>query len=113
MSDYVVDQPVFLYNSADDLLAYCISGSFGNFAFENLAFGTYKLYTDVTGFYGEPITITIDQVNPAFYNALLEIYESPPNEIPENNFTVYQAGPVYPNPLTDKLNLDVVADYRF
>jgi PKD repeat protein len=109
MSDYVVGQPVFLYNSADDLLAYCISSSFGNFAFENLAFGTYKLTTDVTGFYGDPITITIDQVNPSFYNALLEIYESPPNEIPENNFTVYQASPVYPNPLTDKLNLDVIS----
>ena len=83
----------------------------GNFSFENVAFGTYKLYTEVTGFYGEPITITIDQANPAFYNAMLEIYESPPYGIQLKIVSSgFQSGPVYPNPLTDQLNLEVVVD---
>ena len=113
MSDYVFDQPVFLYNASEELLTYVMSNVMGSFTFENLAFGTYKLSTDVTGFYGTPVSITIDQANPVYYNALLEIYEGNPNEIPEFNFNTFNTGPVYPNPLKDILNIDLNADKDF
>jgi PKD repeat protein len=107
MSDFVYDQPVFLYSSSDELLAYQRSNFMGSFAFENLAFGTYKMVTDVTGFYSLPITVVIDQSNPVYNNALLEIYESTPNEIPEQIFNPFRSGQVYPNPVSDQINIDV------
>jgi PKD repeat protein len=110
LSDYVNDQPVLLYNENNELLTFQLSNIMGSFTFENLAFGTYKLYAEVTGFSGSPFTVTIDEINPIYYNALLEIYEGDPNDIGENNFTGIQTGIIYPNPLTDNLNLDLVAD---
>ena len=107
MSDYVYDQPVFLYNETDELLACVVSNFMGSYSFNNLAFGTYKLRTDVTGYYGEPITVTLDQANPVYNNALLEIYETNPSGSIEIVYSAITAGPVYPNPLMDQLNIDL------
>ena len=110
MSEYISGQPVFLYNSSNELLTFNISGLFSNFFFSNLAFGTYELRTDVTGFFGNPVIITIDGNNPSLYNILLEIYKYDPNAVHENNDYTFNTGPVYPNPLTDQLNLEVISD---
>ncbi len=110
MSEYISGQPVFLYNSNNELLTFDNSGLFSNFSFSNLEFGTYTLRTDVTGFIGDPVTITIDGNNPALYNILLEIYKYDPNAVHENNDYTFNTGPVYPNPLTDQLNLEVISD---
>lgn len=107
MSDFVYDQPVFLYNSSDELLTYKRSSFMGSFAFENLAFGTYKLVTDVTGFYGLPVSVTIDQNNPVYNNALLEIHESLPDDIPEYYQNPFGSVQLYPNPVSDMLSIDL------
>jgi PKD repeat protein len=110
LPDYVAGQPVFLYSSSDELLIFTLSDMMGNFSFGNLAYGTYKLYAEVTGFYTEPVTVTIDQNNPVYMNALLEISETNTIGIRENIYSGFQTGPVYPNPLTDHLSLDVTTD---
>ena len=47
----------------------------------------------------------------SFYNALLEIYETTTIWDQLKIFhSGFQSGPVYPNPLTDQLNLEVVVD---
>lgn len=107
MSDYVYGQPVFLYNENDDLLAFEVSNFMGSYTFNNLAFGTYVLRTDVTGFQGEPITVSIDQANPVYNNAILEIFETNPSGSVEIDYSDFTSGQVYPNPLTDQLNIDL------
>jgi len=92
------------------LLTFTLSEFMGSFSFQNLAYGTYKLYAEVTGFYAEAVTVTIDQDNPVFLNALLGISETNTIGINENAYTGFQSGLVYPNPLTDRLSLDVTAE---
>jgi PKD repeat protein len=107
LSDYVYGQPVYLYSESDELLASVLSNFMGSFSFNNLAYGAYKLRTDVTGFYCEPIMVTLDQANPVYNNVLLEIFETYPNGSVEIEHTDFISGPVYPNPVMDKLNIDL------
>ncbi len=107
LSDYVDGQPVFLYSESGEMLSYALTNIMGSFTFGNLALGTYELATDVTGYFAAPVTITLDQSNPAYNNVLLMIggYIG----IDENKITGLQCSPVYPNPLNDWLNMDLIA----
>jgi hypothetical protein len=108
VGDPLSSRILLLTNNAGQPVAYTYSNASGQFQFPNLAYGTYKLSGDAWGKTNPPLTITISASNPSVPDVVFE----------ENNKTfkghigsLNVSGPalsglsVYPNPVTDYLQL--------
>lgn len=94
---------VLLLDMNDNPIAYTYSDATGNFSFSNLAYGTYKVYTEVLNKVTYPVIVTIS-ANHATENGIsVEInstYVAGNVSGMENN-AYFQGLKVYPNPTTD------------
>jgi hypothetical protein len=106
--DPLSNRLLLLTTAADVPVAYTYSTG-GTFSFNNLAYGTYKLFGDKWGKTNPPLLITLSATNPGVNNVIFEENST--------NFTGH-IGPagvntiggaenikIYPNPATDKINV--------
>jgi hypothetical protein len=104
---------VLLLDVNDNPIAYTYSDANGNFSFSNLAYGTYKVYTEVLNKVTYPVLVTISATHATENGVSVEINSTyvggSVSAIATNN--TLQAVKVYPNPASDNavLNLNLKA----
>lgn len=97
---------ILLLDEFDNPVVYSETDGGGNFSFENIAFGTYKVYIDVLAKAPVFKLVTISDENPEYDNIEFEINTNnivltDVEDIPEiNSFNVY------PNPFTSFIDLE-------
>lgn len=74
--DPLKDIQVMLFNSNKEPVTYTYSDADGNFRFENLALGTYEVYTEVIGLETKSAFVTLTDNNPKVENVAVKVSES-------------------------------------
>ncbi len=99
------DIEVLLFNEESMPLTYQYTNQFGEFGFDNLEFGTYKLQAEVTGKHSFSKFITIDEMNPIIDTIKLEFIDNPSGIIDDYIFINKTIVNVFPNPVNDIINI--------
>ncbi len=100
---------VLLTDMNDQVLLIAYSDANGEFSFDNLAYGNYKIRAEVTSIPVFPMVVTLSAANPVidFLHISITpsgITTSVRDEIQQNSFTM---DAVYPNPANHEVNLDI------
>ncbi len=107
----------------DSPVTYTYTDASGNFEFNNIAYGTYQVYTEITGKITYPVIITIDSINPSVSNINILVNEDDIIASTAHNDVIsqsYQNVIIYPNPnngiftisnfgLADVYKLEIIA----
>jgi hypothetical protein len=100
---------ILLTNNTNQVIAVCYSDNLGQFSFNNIAYGTYKVRAEVTSIPVVPTTVVLSPTIPAVTNLS---YVITPNGITTS--TLEQLPVVneisvtlFPNPANDYVNLDL------
>ncbi|MBT3209165.1 MAG: PKD domain-containing protein [Bacteroidetes bacterium] len=97
---------VLLLDMEDKLLDYILTDASGNFAFRSLPFGTYKIYTEITGYQTFPAIVRIDAGNQIIENIEIIIYGDQVIIGIKNDLFNKNSVQTYPNPVKNKLNIE-------
>lgn len=101
------DIEVMLLNMSNNPLAVDYSDNLGNFSFNNLAMGTYKIYAEITGLPTSPAVVTLSTANPSVNNLTLVITPDGITTGIENNVQLIMAiNKLYPNPVKDNVTVE-------
>jgi hypothetical protein len=107
--DPIPDVQVLLLDQSDNPIAYQYSKPSGDFGFNSIAYGTYKVYAEIPGKTTDPAITTIDASKPSVNNIKIVIGQ---NEI--TNSISDQLSPVvkgvsdiYPNPSRGDIRLEI------
>ncbi len=102
---------IILFDDNNQPIEICHSDESGSFNLSKLDLQSYNIYAEVTGKYTIPLNVVlkpstteIDQITLIISSSL--VHGSYTYDIPENIFDK-NIGNVYPNPVSDNLNLDV------
>lgn len=94
--------PVLLLNMDDTPVQYAYSNSNGEFSFDNVAYGTYKVYAEVLGKPTEPAIVTIGPGAEEVHNVNVIVEtEKVTTGINDIDETIVESSGFYPNPVTD------------
>ena len=108
-SSLVSEIEILLFDSNSNPLTFTITDESGNFAFENIPLGSYKLYAEATGFISFEVSVYLDENNQSVTNINLELYEQTIGT--EEYFEMKAAiGNIYPNPVREKFSVDIKLD---
>lgn len=121
--DPIADVEILLLNMDDSPVTYTYTDASGNFEFNNIAYGTYQVYTEITGKITYPVIITIDSINPSVSNINILVNEDDIIASTAHNDVIsqsYQNVIIYPNPnngiftisnfgLADVYKLEIIA----
>jgi len=100
---------ILLFDNSNNPLTFTITDESGNFAFENIPLGSYKLYAEATGFISFEVSVYLDENNQFVTNINLELYEQTVGT--EEYFVRETAiGNIYPNPVREKFSVDIQLD---
>ena len=91
-------------------LAWTRSNGSGQFSFSNLAYGSYKVYADVTGMYSLPEKLTLDEVYPNADSIFIQMSPEPLIGIEEPEAPDFDILALYPNPANDVIKLMIDAE---
>jgi PKD repeat protein len=101
---------ILLLDNENNPLGVTHSDENGNFAFDDIAFGTYKVHAEVTGKNTLPVNLTLNGNNPSFEDVQLFIQDNfvsgNINAISENEF-IEGVSDIFPNPVVDKIQFSV------
>ena len=100
---------VLLLDNNNNPLASTHSNTSGTFVFNNLSWGTYKIYTEIAGLPCTPGIVTISATNPDVSNILITVKT---NEIVSSindilSEFVSSVGSIYPNPTADNASINI------
>lgn len=100
---------VILFDMNDNPIAYTYSDTEGAFAFDSLAYGTYKVHTEVLGLPTTPVIVTLDATTPAVTTVEVEVGENAVTTRIDVASSLFfdKIGKSYPNPAHDRANLEV------
>jgi PKD repeat protein len=100
---------VLLLDQSDNPVACQYSKSTGDFGFNSIAYGTYKIYAEVLGKTTFPATVTIDASKPSANNVKIIIgsKEITNSVIDQLSPIVKSVGNVYPNPAYGNVQLEI------
>jgi PKD repeat protein len=99
------DAQVLLFDAQNAPLDYVFSDKEGNFDFEALEPGTYKMIAESAGLYTEPVYVTITVENPAIADVQLMLYPYDITGIDDMAEAVKTDINIFPNPVNDVLNI--------
>lgn len=109
--DPIPNISVLLMDEFDNPVTHTLSATDGSYDFPNLAYGTYKIYLEIAGKYGDPIIVTISANEPSTeVNDFLVDEDSWASEASITAIDPFDLGTivrVYPNPANEQLNLEV------
>lgn len=96
---------VILQTIAGENIAYTTADTDGNYSFNNLAYGTYKLYADFPGYSGDPTFVTLTPIADSVNNAQVLLGPATITSVEETS--AIDGVTVFPNPTTDNATLVV------
>jgi hypothetical protein len=105
----VSEVEILLLDANDNPLTFTITDESGNFAFDNIPLGSYKLYAEATGYISFVVSVYLDENNQSVTNINLELYEQ---TVGAEEFSEIKSviGNIYPNPVKDEFYLDIKLD---
>lgn len=98
--------PVFLCNSNNVPLAWSATNEYGEFAFKDIAFGTYTLYADLISYWSESVVVSISQGFPVIDNTRIKMHLESPFAV-DDHTPGLRLTSLYPNPVGDHMVLEV------
>lgn len=104
------DVPVILTNQSFIPVKWTLTNEYGQFNFNNLPYGTYRLYADVTGIWPDADVIVLDESYPAADTTWIKMYHGSPFGVEEQNMGDIRINTLYPNPVTFNANLRLEAE---
>lgn len=108
-SDELEKLLVILLNGNDQPIAYTYSDKNGQFSFDNLAYGAYKVYVEIPGKTCDPMILTLSETNEEItdvefkvsrYNVFSSIHN-------QNIDLAVNISDPYPNPANNSIQLDI------
>jgi hypothetical protein len=106
----VANAEVLLLDQNNQPLAYTKTNSSGEYSFENIAYGSYVVYPEITQINTIPYTVTLSAGNPSvIVNFTLEngnVFTGIREKMPTSLSSISE---VYPNPVTDNASLTIVS----
>ena len=98
---------VLLFDMGGNAIGYTYTDANGAFGFDNLAYGTYQVYTELINFTTVPAVVAIGQDNPMVEDIHIFVSdEFISTGVAEVNFDALVSG-VYPSPMADNGSLTV------
>jgi hypothetical protein len=103
---------ILLTNLSDQVLAVSYSNSSGQFSFDNLAWGSYKLRAEVTLILSTPMVLSLSPANPDIQNLNFHITANGivtglPGKTAEPQFLLNN---LFPNPALDLIYIEITSD---
>lgn len=99
-----------LFRSDNTPLTFTFSDENGNFSFDNLPLGSYRVVAEYAGWYANASTVVIDNTQPVSDPQNMIMTQSGPNFIGEKNNSDISSFILYPNPAINELFLEI--DFR-
>ncbi len=96
---------ILLYNSDQDALIYTVSDENGNFSFNDIPYGCYKVVAESTGDYSLPVEVCIDKNIPGNDDVEIELFYENPTGIGEHVSDIYKKIFLFPVPAQATLNI--------
>ena len=104
------DVPVILTNMGSEPLKWTRTNSNGSFTFNDIPYGSYKVYADLTGMYSLPETVILSEEFPLADSLYIEMSPEPLLGISEPEPSVLDILSLYPNPAKDLIKLNIKAE---
>ncbi len=102
--------PVILTDASSQPLVWTQTNDQGQFTFENIAYGTYRIYADIASIFSYPETVILDENFPVADSIYITMYETAPLSIEEPYKEAISIHVLYPNPANSSINLEVSAE---
>jgi hypothetical protein len=115
LTESVEDISILLMNTNDELLFHITTDASGHFLFNNLPYGTYKLYVELTGYETFPGIFTINEESFTIEDIEIIINGNSitfTTGIEENNLNTFGEINLYPNPVKDILNVTFTSNLQ-
>jgi PKD repeat protein len=101
------DVEVLLMDESNQVLAFTSTNTSGEFSFENMALGTYKVYPEMIEKSTTPTTVILDETHTGV-NVVFTIEGSNISGIHDiTTQTEFSVSDVYPNPVSENANLNI------
>lgn len=101
---------VTLFNEDDEAIDFRISDANGQYAFNSVAYGKYRVQVEILGKPSDSYQITLDAENETSDNRNFEVNSTYVSAISTNLTLPTAAGKVYPNPANESLFIEWTAD---
>lgn len=107
MAPVISSQLIILLDESNIPVTFTSTGINGEFEFNNIPFGNYKLYPELTGLSVQIEMLTIDIENLQIEDLYFELNCIPSIGIDEFNIESIIAGDIYPNPIQQKIDIEI------
>jgi PKD repeat protein len=105
--DPINNAQVMVLNMSNQAFAYEMTGADGAFAFPNLPFGTYQVYTEVLGLPTTPVIVTIEPGNTEINNVEVVINSDGVTTGIEKTPALVEMTDLFPNPAKESVQLNL------
>lgn len=107
--DPIPNVPILLMNNLDEPVQHTVTDGNGDYGFSNLAYGTYKIYTDILNVLSDPVVVSIGPGNPSIDNIKIEVNSTGssggPVETGISNYLSDEGFRIFPNPTSGRLKI--------
>ena len=100
---------VLLFDDQKIPLKFSVTDAEGGFVFPGIPSGAYKLTVEIPGSYSRITDVWVDQSEPVIDSLLLEVFDHDVTSVSETESSSFSAGPLYPNPATETVSVDIRA----
>ncbi|MEL6133510.1 MAG: PKD domain-containing protein [Bacteroidota bacterium] len=108
--DPLEDIQVNLFTDAGEAVAYQYTDIDGKYAFDDLAYGTYRVYVEIPGVNAQEFTVVLNATSEEINGIDFEVNETGVNIVTSNEPTVWQSSlELFPNPVGQELNIKLEA----
>lgn len=104
--DPVSDISIYLMDENENVLSYAKTNNGGKFNFNDIAYGSYKLYVELMGVNSEPIAINVSETDPSINVELILKDGAVLLDIEEGQNTLLM-DELYPNPVKNDVNISI------
>jgi PKD repeat protein len=105
--DPINNAQVMVLNMSNQAFAYEMTGADGAFAFPNLPYGTYQVYTEVLGLPTTPVIVTIEPGNTEINNVEVVINSDGVTTGIKKTPTLVEMTDLFPNPAKESVQLNL------
>ena len=107
--DPISDVEILLLDNSDNALASAFTNTYGQFVFDNLAYGSYKIYGEIAGLSCTAANVTIDASTQDVNNIQVSVKSSGIIASVNDELSEYvnSVGAIYPNPVVGNGTIDI------
>ena len=106
--EFMEDVELLLLGPENEPYKYIRTNENGEYSFDDIAYGTYKVYTEIPGIETIPVMVTLDETTP-IQEVNIIIKDGMALGIQDNTVSgvIEKMGGIYPNPVTANANMEV------